>query len=1104
MPLPKCASCFILRKNQSMARTSIIHYIEPSSVSIVPNANGLVNDLAVYAAEGARIKVYSPRAGIGLVDDDYQEWSLTGRNRRLADDGNPFVPFTIYARLTRRNKNYGYIVFAPQKYVGGEWLDKYPSVTADGYTSAYYGEDDTSYYYIRLGEVSAPVNNLRDVDFDTGILGTDNYNNNWALNPDSMPLRIEVNCTVNGEEAGPTPYVYWEQTLVLTAMLTEGWTGTNIQRFDHWEIRRDTGNTEADNRWNAGAGAVGFQSTGVINLMHGRGGAGGVRDDFNGVVNATFTIIAMGFPEGSSDSSSSSSSSSGEELVVLDFTSINIMAETWEKYELALSSSIVSYNPQTDAYSPDDGVTFNIRATDQRGKTSLLTYGQVGGAGLVVEYAAVDSSSWTAVSVSGSAVAVGKIAKEVFYQQQSINVRLRNAVPTELHRATIAFLRDGEDSKEREWIFLRSAEPITFGDSGSHIRPALIVNGEVNPPPNRAANGNTPYDNTLDEWVPQGWWDEQQGVDEEHPYEYGAYRDFLHDEGSSDSSSSDDGSAHGHWGAFSEPRLWNHYGATAVVYEIIPNVSVITADDEGNVTTGEIIVAAYKTVGNERSEDILYNNGAGGEWYVAQYSIDGGAWTDCTVSPIIGTQNEYKVYIPAAVVRTVMASLGLRLTNNDGEVLAVCSDLPVVNNGADAYAVAANPASVSFNCNAAGICTETGAKTVELNMYKGANPKLFTASIVSTSHCAAALNGTNLQIQGVTSDGPYDLSQGGRVTVLMTNGTVTRSLTIPVSGNRQGPGGAGTMLYPAGAWTARAYSANGDARPYVLYEPDGRYYYLSADSAAATDVPGTSGKWTLMTQVDVIYAKFGIMDYGKMASAIFCGDWMYSEYGKLYTSASNYYIVDAVAHSSDATHWKYDEPYTVGNNSAAPFGWFDPAYPQGGSANTFAPVWAVNLLTGKSYQDDTYIRGEVYAETGVFKGFVRKKKTTITVSNQGQYVRIVGTTIILDFDKCGSFIELELGVFFDKLSLPLLSAYVASQYTTEQKDDIRSYVGTKMIIYNKTGHTFNILLKMDASGGTTSTNLANSKCAELECKMGCDTDDTELIYWSMNTSAYIA
>ena len=583
-----------------MARTSPVHYIEPSAISIAPNANNSHRDLAVYVTKDAKIKVLCPRAGIGYsADGAYQEWTFSGRNRRLTDTTGT-IPYTIYARLNKTGSRTGYLVFVKKVQHGNNWIDAYSSLTndtVDGYSVLYTdgGSEvrvtSPDYYYVRLGDVSASEDGQRTVTLDTGILGTDQFNNEWALNPDLLPLRIELGCTINDKDAGPTPYVYWGQHLVLAATLAEGWTGADIQRFDRWEITRDSGNSEADDLWNHPTGAGSYRTLdgdGRITLSHVRGDD----DDFNGAVAATFTVKAIGRPE-SSDSSSSSSSGSPE-LVVLRTATINIHAETVEKYELTLSTNIVGYNPRTQTFDPAN-IAVHLRATTQRGTVFELTMGQLANAGLAVEFAAVDTDVWTPLvfsGASGDTATASLVTATAFAAQQSLNVRLVRTTETdssssdssssgeqatiELMRYTIAFVRDGEDSREREWIFYRSVEAVTFGTGqGQTTPPAAISGGQVNP--TGAATGND-TDKNQDGWVPQGWYDKMQGTNEDNPYEYGSFRDFIHenDNSSSDSSSSDGG---GHWGPFSMPKIWSHFGKDAP--DMGENILLRTIFDRG-------------------------------------------------------------------------------------------------------------------------------------------------------------------------------------------------------------------------------------------------------------------------------------------------------------------------------------------------------------------------------------------------------------------------------------------------------------------------------------------------------------------------------------------
>ena len=169
----------------------------------------------------------------------------------------------------------------------------------------------------------------------------------------------------------------------------------------------------------------------------------------------------------------------------------------------------------------------------------------------------------------------------------------------------------------------------------------------------------------------------------------------------------------------------------------------------------------------------------------------------------------------------------------------------------------------------------------------------------------------------------------------------------------------------------------------------------------------------------------------------------------------------------------------------------------------FAPKYALNLLTGETWQ-----------KTGFFTGFVRKEKTVITTSNINTYKRtdIVGATV-LDFDKCGSFIELSSGTA-GYFVLPILSNYTATLYTEAQKNLIRGYVGTKLMVYNKTGSTLqNIALNIrfrttdkSSTAGTYSqnTSFSDNKFMILECVLEADpVNGDENVYWQEIASGTI-
>lgn len=453
-----------------MARTSPCFYIAPTAISVSPNANGSASDIAVNVVRGAKIKVYSPGVpALGYSDVSFQQWTLTGRNRRLADNTKPY---SIYARLAKSNKEDGYLVFAPKVASGTEWLDKYAYVTVGGLATGTANKNSEDYWYVKLGDVSLPTNNARAVTLDTGILGTDKFNTDWNIDPDQMPLRIELSATIDAKDAGDKPYVEWDKVLTLKANLLEGWANANVQRFHHFTIQRNTGNELSDKTYNypdetsdsENPSSGRKMTNGSIELSHARG----TGDVFNGTVSSIWTVIAWGLKANVADSTSSSSSTSGTVTAnvyeKLAEKSINIMAETGEQYALEMSSSVVNYDPSSKTYNPANGIDVMVRATDQRGEVFKLTNAQLGAANLFVQYSLEHPQLWSECDFKGAATAVAKanIPIKVFDSQQNVNVRIVKAHDLEIYRSHIAFIRSGEDGSAYD-IYLSAS--VLKGDS---------------------------------------------------------------------------------------------------------------------------------------------------------------------------------------------------------------------------------------------------------------------------------------------------------------------------------------------------------------------------------------------------------------------------------------------------------------------------------------------------------------------------------------------------------------------------------------------------------------------------------------------------------------
>lgn len=177
------------------------------------------------------------------------------------------------------------------------------------------------------------------------------------------------------------------------------------------------------------------------------------------------------------------------------------------------------------------------------------------------------------------------------------------------------------------------------------------------------------------------------------------------------------------------------------------------------------------------------------------------------------------------------------------------------------------------------------------------------------------------------------------------------------------------IIYPAGIYdNSTPYTADDDKAPYVFDTYDNNFYVLNYkgtwlgksddpndvdqdDRHPSQDYAENKGKyWMLMQSFDAIYANIGVFGNALVGSAVFNGDYMFSQLG--------------INKSGGASS---DYQYFCDKNSSDPFD----------ENNTFRPNWCVDLRSGEQWlasgdiyfsrhSGDTHIRlkGEGYTNVG--------------------------------------------------------------------------------------------------------------------------------------------
>ena len=121
--------------------------------------------------------------------------------------------------------------------------------------------------------------------------------------------------------------------------------------------------------------------------------------------------------------------------------------------------------------------------------------------------------------------------------------------------------------KNHQMLDKESVPVLAFGKDGKGIEYIFKLQDTApsNPTPDNYAT-NTEYQRTDKEFVPSGWTDDPTGVTAANPYEWVCKRV----------------STNGHWGAFSEPAEYAHFGKHAPKAKSSDDIVTIPTDSDGN------------------------------------------------------------------------------------------------------------------------------------------------------------------------------------------------------------------------------------------------------------------------------------------------------------------------------------------------------------------------------------------------------------------------------------------------------------------------------------------------------------------------------------------
>lgn len=224
-------------------------------------------------------------------------------------------------------------------------------------------------------------------------------------------------------------------------------------------------------------------------------------------------------------------------------------------------------------------------------------------------------------------------------------------------------------------------------------------------------------------------------------------------------------------------------------------------------------------------------------------------------------------------------------------------------NGADATTYWLVPSTTQVKRKADGthlpeyVSCESMARTGDDTPVSGIGTVKFVLTYKSGSVSTEFIYASRIIVTADMAGIAFRLYVGGQV--------LDEKTVVIVDDGQQGKPGEsvrGRMPFPSGIWDVSAtYTATDSIAPIVYYEA-GKTYYVMNKSVSVTGlnpvedyaVNGSDATWIPFENYKAIFTEIIMANFAKMASAVFFGDYMFSQYGKDASSkeSTNYGLFD--------------------------------------------------------------------------------------------------------------------------------------------------------------------------------------------------------------------
>ena len=242
------------------------------------------------------------------------------------------------------------------------------------------------------------------------------------------------------------------------------------------------------------------------------------------------------------------------------------------------------------------------------------------------------------------------------------------------------------------------------------------------------------------------------------------------------------------------------------------------------------------------------------------------------------------------------------------------------DDGRDAATLVFEPAVAVFRADSNGNVPsgQTFISSVLLQLSDGTTATPTLSGLVAATDAVCSYSGNRITVS-VDEDGYTDSDIEGycavRGTATIGGVAYVARGSLKITSVRQGADGprgkTGPMTYLAGDYdpTVNYGSLLTDTRCPVVHYVNGttdQYWYPTASYKGAGYAPSTANGWAQAERLEMVVTKVLFTQFAKMGGFVVSGDFLISQYGKLFDANGNKLTLTEETDNDGSTHWRYD------------------------------------------------------------------------------------------------------------------------------------------------------------------------------------------------------